>query len=80
MKHYRKYGGSMMYKQVIKSMKQYQLPDLAYSINYMTAGSPVILRADSVYFDKFKFDGKDIFVHHLLKPYQYLLNQQYDVR
>lgn len=80
MKYYRKYGGKFMHKQVVKTLKQLRLPDLQYSINYMPAGSPVILYADSAYLSTFKYDGKDIFIHHLLKPYQYLLNRQYGLK
>jgi hypothetical protein len=77
MKNYRKYMGDAMYKQVIKTMPQLKLPDHQYSINYIAAGSPVILVGDSTYHERFKFDGKDMFVHHLMKPYMYLLMQQY---
>lgn len=77
MKNYRKYMGNTMGKQVNKALPQFQPPAYEYGINYMTAGAPIILVADSVYHAKFPYDGKDKFVHHMLKPYMYLLNQYY---
>ena len=77
MKKYRKYMGAYMYKRVKNSLPQFEQPDYPYSMNYMTAGAPVILIGDSKYHEQFKFDGKDMFVHHMMKPYLFLLNQQF---
>ena len=77
MKKYRKYMGNSMGKQVSKALPQFQPPPYEYGINYMTAGTPVILVADSAYYAQFPYDGKDKFVHHMLKPYMYLLNRYY---
>jgi hypothetical protein len=77
MKKYRKYTGEFIYKRVKKTLPQFEEPVYPYSMNYMTAGAPVILVGDSKYQEQFKFDGKDIFIHHMLKPYMYLLNQQF---
>jgi hypothetical protein len=77
MKRYRKYLGKTLYKQVRKSLPDLKEPDFAHSSNYMTAGTPIILMADSAYRSKFIFDGKNYFVHHSLKAYQFLLNQCY---
>ena len=80
MKRYRKYLGDMLYKQVKKSLPQFEKPSFVYSSNYMTAGVPIILPADSAYHAKFVFNGKDVFVHHSLKSYEYLVNQYYSVK
>lgn len=80
MKNFRKYMGTTLEKQVKKTLPQLQMPAYAYSMNYMTAGSPVILRPDSAYHEQFKFDGKNLFIHHMLKPYLHLLKQQYSVK
>ncbi|MES2646791.1 MAG: lipase family protein [Bacteroidota bacterium] len=77
MKNFRKYMGGAVGKQVNKTLPEFVAPEYAYSMNYMTAGSPVILKADNAYYDQFKFDGKNIFIHHLIKPYLYLLQQHY---
>ncbi|MBN9296548.1 MAG: lipase family protein [Filimonas sp.] len=80
MKRYRKYLGDMLYKQVKKSLPQFEKPSFVYSSNYMTAGVPIILPADSAYHAKFVFNGKDVFVHHSLKSYEYLVNQYYSIK
>lgn len=77
MKRFRKYLGSKTYQQVTKSLPQLRQPYFQNSINYMPAGSPVILVPDSVYQEKFKFDGKDVFIHHMMEPYLYLLGKLY---
>jgi predicted lipase len=77
MKRYRKYLGHTVYKQASKSLPGFTEPVYSYGSNYMTAGSPIILAADDVYYSKFIFDGKDYFVHHMLKPYKYLLTQHF---
>jgi pimeloyl-ACP methyl ester carboxylesterase len=77
MKHYRKYLGSFLFKQVHKALPQLRQPDFVFSSNYMTAGTPVILPADSAYYRKFVFTGKNVFVHHNLDAYLYLLRKYY---
>jgi hypothetical protein len=80
MKRNRKYLGDMLYKQVKKSLPQLEKPSFVYSANYMTAGCPIILMADTTYHSKFVFDGKNVFVHHSLQAYEYLVNQYYELK
>jgi len=77
MERYRKHLGKDIYKQIKKALPQLQQPDFVYSSNYMTAGTPIILYADSTYYQHFPFDGKNYFVHHSLNPYLYLLHEFY---
>ena len=72
--------GGFMYKRVKNTLPGFEEPLYPYSMNYMTAGAPVILVGDATYQQQFKFDGKDIFIHHMLKPYLYLLNQQFPLK
>lgn len=60
-----------------KTLKQLQMPEYVYSNNYMTAGTPIILLADAEYHEQYKFDGKNVFVHHMFEPYIYLLKKYY---
>lgn len=76
-KRYRKTLGSFVYGQVKKVLPQFREPDYAPSMQYMTAGNPVILRTDSGYYARHPFNGKNIFVHHLPKPYIELVQQHY---
>jgi pimeloyl-ACP methyl ester carboxylesterase len=69
--------GKMAYKQVRKTVKGYARPGFVNSHNYMPAGTPVILYPQPGYDEKFPFDGKNMFVHHMFAPYVYLLKQNY---
>ncbi|RFM30210.1 lipase family protein [Deminuibacter soli] len=77
MKRYRKYLGSMIYKQVKKAQPQLQEPEYRYSVNYSTAGVPIILPADSAYHKNFVFNGRNVFIHHGYNAYQYLLKEYF---
>lgn len=79
-KRFRKYLGGFVYKLSSKHLPEFRQPEYVFSNNYMTAGTPVILLADEDYHKKFPFDGRNIFIHHLLKPYQYLLQKHYPVQ
>lgn len=80
MKKYRKYMGGSVYKQVKKTLPQFVEPNYEYSMNYSTAGAPIILNGGKDYHELFKFDGKNVFVHHMLNPYLYLLKQQFSIK
>lgn len=69
--------GKLAYKRVQKIMPEYEMPCFVKSHNYTPAGTPVILAPAPGYNEKFPFDGRNIFVHHMLVPYVYLLKQHY---
>src|ERR1044072_7140320 len=71
--------GKLAYKRVRKAMPGYVMPGFVNSHNYMPAGTPIILAPAPGYDERFPFDGKNIFVHHLFGPYVYLLKQHYKV-
>ncbi|RXK83809.1 hypothetical protein ESB13_17205 [Filimonas effusa] len=75
MKTYRKYLGHTLFKRVTAVQPQLREPSFVYSSHYITAGAPIILPADSKYYEQFVFDGKNVFVHHSLQAYLYLLNR-----
>ncbi|MES2777722.1 MAG: lipase family protein [Bacteroidota bacterium] len=77
MERYQKYLGKKIGGMVKKSLKEYSYPQYANSMNYMTTGTPVILMANGAYKAKYVFNGKNIFVHHLLGPYRFLVNTHY---
>lgn len=74
---YTKYLTKRMGKLVKKSLKTYQEPTIQKSNFYMPAGTPIILQGDSLYYQKFKADTKNVFIHHLFEPYIYLTEQLY---
>ncbi len=76
-RRFRKYLGGFVYKLSSRHLPAFQQPAYVFSNNYMTAGTPVILPADTAYHQKFPFDGKNVFVHHHPETYLYLLWKYY---
>ncbi|UKJ09152.1 lipase family protein [Solitalea lacus] len=75
--YYHKYLGHLVYDQVKKTMPQLKEPQYAPSNAYVPAGNQIVLLTDSEYNARFKFTGKNIFVHHLFNPYLFLLKKYY---
>lgn len=76
-KFYQKYLGKAVFNQVKKTLPQLREPDYAPSNYYLPAGTQIALIADSAYYERFKFTGKNVFVHHYYEAYLYLLGQYY---
>lgn len=74
-KNFEKYLGKTLYKQVKRTLPQLKEPTYAASMNYMRAGTPVVLQPDSSYYKLFPDTGKNVFVHHALKAYAELLKR-----
>ncbi len=74
---YHKYLTKRMGIFIKKSLKDYQGPPIEKSNFYMPAGIPIILQPESSYNEKFKFDGKNVFLHHMFEPYIYLTELYY---
>ena len=71
-KHFEKYMGRMMAKNVKKNLPQYKAGKYFTSVNYVRTGTTIILYADEVYHKAFPDDQKQIFMHHFCQPYLYL--------
>ncbi|WP_205686142.1 lipase family protein [Chitinophaga costaii] len=69
--------GPLLGKRVKQSLPGYVQPPFAPSNAYMTAGSPVILQPTPAYYARYPFDGKNVFVHHQMEQYLFLLHAQY---
>lgn len=76
-KKFKKYLGDDMYKMVKKTLPQFVKPTYTESNNYTVAGNAIVLQADSAYYQKFVFDGKNVFINHMLEPYYYLTEKYY---
>lgn len=74
---YKKYLTKRMGIFIKKSLKEYAVPTIAKSNFYMPAGVPIILQPDSAYNEKFKYDGENVFLHHMFEPYIYLTELHY---
>ena len=79
MRTYKKYLGEKLDGRIKPTLPQYKPPEYAPSSLYATAGTPIILYADSAYYTRFPYDGKNVFIHHMSEPYKYLLKQYYGV-
>lgn len=74
---YKKYLTKKVGKFIKKNLKNYKSPNVEKSNFYMPTGIPIVLQPDSLYFEKFKFTGKNLFINHLFEPYIYLTEKYY---
>ena len=79
-KQYRKYLGKKVGKQVHKKLPQLAGVNSQASMNYVRAGTPVVLMPDSSYYEQFPNDatkGVGIWNHHTFGAYYRLLKKDY---
>jgi len=69
--------GGKAYAYTKKFLPQLKEPSYVETGNYQRAGVPIVLQPDSVYYDKFPNDAKNIFIHHLIEPYRMLAEKYY---
>jgi hypothetical protein len=74
---YEKYLGRYVYKMTGKYVTGFKAPEYFNSMNYVRTGVTVILHASDEYYKQFADSDTNVFIHHLHKPYLYLLNQDY---
>jgi hypothetical protein len=79
-RRYQKYLGQKVGKQVKKALPSMQRQDFANTMNYMRAGTPVILLPDSAYYEQFPNDvtkKAGIWSHHTYSAYEALIRKNY---
>jgi hypothetical protein len=76
-KMFNKYLGKKLYPQVKKFLPQLREPVYAGSLNYMRAGTPIVLLTDSSYHAKFDKSPDQVFQHHFFEPYAWLVRTIY---
>ncbi len=69
--------GKNVYRIMRKDLPEFQEPVYRHSCDYVRTGTTIVLRADEGYYALFPDDPKAIFMHHLHKPYLYLLEKVY---
>lgn len=74
---YKKYLTKRMGRFINRSLVQYRHPHIENSNFYMPTAIPIILQPNSAYDEKFKYDGKNVFLHHMFEPYIYLTELHY---
>lgn len=75
MSTYRKYLGKTTSGLLKSSLPGYKSPDYTNGMNYMRCGTPVVLLADTTYYQQFPDSKTQMFTHHSLTAYQFLLNK-----
>ena len=73
-KLYEKYFGKMMTKYIQEDLKGFEPPIFYPSLNYMRAGTPVVLQPGAGYFKKLPENQSDNFKHHHISSYLLLLD------
>lgn len=76
-RRFQKYLGNLAYKQVRKTLPQFQAPLYVAGNNYQRAAVPVVLQPNEAYRQKYPDDPNKIFQHHLLEPYYFLSKVSY---
>ncbi len=79
-RRYQKYLGKKVGKQVKKALPKMHPQEFANTMNYMRAGTPVILMPDAAYFEDFPNDTKKragIWRHHSYNAYERLTKEYY---
>lgn len=74
-KRHQKYLGKMAGKYVKSTLPTFSEPEYYNSMNYSRAGNFIVLKADAAYFEKYPEADQNIFLHHMLKPYAYLVKR-----
>lgn len=74
-RNYQKYLGNYASKIVMKSLPDFQPPVYANTGNYARTGPTIILMPDADYYKIYPDSEKNVFVHHFIEPYLYLLER-----
>lgn len=75
MNYYCKNLGKRVGKMLQKSLPGFEPPEYAETMNYTRAGNYITLLANDDYYKLFPDSKTNIFIHHLHKPYLYLLEK-----
>jgi len=80
-KKFQKYLGNDVFKLIHKTLPQLKEPEYGPSMNYMSAGTPIILQPYPGYREQFADStGRNFFLHHHIKAYYELTRHHYDVK
>ena len=74
-RNYEKYLGGYAGKIVSKNLPEYQSPAFYKSSNYVRTGPTVVLLANDEYYKQFEDSDKNVFIHHGLHNYLYLIER-----
>ena len=69
----RKYLGGMVGKQVKKLLPGYEAPEYVRCMDYVRTGNTLVLQPDAEYHRLFPDSSSNVFIHHMMAPYLYLM-------
>jgi hypothetical protein len=69
------YLGNLAGRQIKKALPGYKQPKLYTSADYVRAEAIVTLVPDSAYYHRFPDSSSNVFIHHMVSPYLYLIDQ-----
>jgi len=75
MKYYCKNLGKRVGKMLVKSLPGFEPPQYMENMNYVRTGNCITLLADEAYYQQFPDSKVNAFIHHVHKPYLYLLDK-----
>ncbi|MCF2444974.1 lipase family protein [Dyadobacter sp. CY345] len=74
-RNYEKYLGGFASKMVKKTLPEFVPPTYSHTADYVRIGPTITLLGDEEYYKLFPDSDKDVFVHHLLAPYLFLIDK-----
>lgn len=75
MKYYCKNLGRRVGGMIKKTLPGFEPPQYSENMNYVRTGNYIVLQANEDYYKQFPESDSNAFVHHIHKPYLYLLDQ-----
>ncbi|MBC6367792.1 lipase family protein [Algoriphagus sp. AK58] len=78
-KNFEKFLGKYAGKQVLKTLPEYQSPSYFQSNHFTRTGNFIVLQPTDSYRKIFPDDKEKVFLHHGLRPYYFLLKEQFDL-
>jgi hypothetical protein len=76
-KNFERYLGKFAGKQVLKTLPEFQFPEYFPSNHFTRAGNFIILQPNEAYRNLFPDSADKVFQHHMIRPYYFLLQQQF---
>lgn len=74
-RNYEKYLGGFVSKMVQKTLPEFEPPRYVHTADYVRIGPTITLLGDEGYFKLFPDSKENVFIHHFMEPYLYLIDK-----
>jgi hypothetical protein len=74
-RNYEKYLGGFVSKMVKKTLPEFTPPVYVHTADFVRIGPTIMLLGDEAYFKQFPDSKENVFIHHLMEPYLYLIDK-----